>query len=83
MAVTGERARGSASRWTDRGFGFITPEDGGEDLFCHFSDIADGNALEEGKEVEFVKIYDERKGKERETRYPKPTLMNHQHRRDE
>jgi len=38
---------------------------GGEDLFCHFSNILDGNALEAGSQVEFVKVYDERRGKER------------------
>ena len=59
------RSRGTVSRWTDRGFGFITPEDGGEDLFCHFSNIDDGNGLEPGAVVEFVKVYDDRKGKER------------------
>ena len=59
------RERGTVSRWTERGFGFITPKDGGEDLFCHFSNIEDGNSLEPGTVVEFVKIFDDRKGKER------------------
>ena len=63
--VPGTREQGTVSRWTDRGFGFITPKDGGEDLFCHFSNIEDGNGLEPNTIVSFVKIYDERKGKER------------------
>ena len=62
---TGVKTEGTVSRWTDRGFGFITPKDGGEDLFCHFSNIEDGNGLEPGSIVNFVKVYDERKGKER------------------
>ena len=61
----GGREQGTVSRWTDRGFGFITPKDGGEDLFCHFSNIEDGNGLEPGSMVAYVKVYDERKGKER------------------
>lgn len=65
MAEPTPRLSGTVSRWTDRGFGFISPGDGGEDLFCHFSDVQDGNALEEGATVEFIKVYDERKGKER------------------
>ena len=39
----------------DKGFGFITPENGGKDLFVHHSEIkADGFAtLNDGQEVEY------------------------------
>eukprot|EP00965_Chrysotila_dentata_P256909 6212711-Pleurochrysis_carterae.AAC.1 len=61
----GGKSTGVACRWNERGFGFIKPDDGGEDLFCHFSSIEDGKALREGAKVEYVKVYDERKGKDR------------------
>jgi CspA family cold shock protein len=39
----------------EKGFGFITPADGGQDLFVHFSAIqSDGyRSLDEGQSVEF------------------------------
>ena len=39
----------------DKGFGFITPAEGGNDLFVHHSEIrGDGAAsLSEGQQVEF------------------------------
>jgi len=39
----------------DKGFGFIAPDDGGDDLFVHHSEVKTGGyaSLNEGQKVEF------------------------------
>jgi CspA family cold shock protein len=37
---------------TAKGFGFITPDDGGKDVFVHINDLA-GVVIQEGSKVEF------------------------------
>ena len=45
-------------KWFDEtaGYGFISPNDGGKDLFAHFSEIEAGSSksLSNGQAVEFV-----------------------------
>jgi CspA family cold shock protein len=49
-------ARGTVKWFSDqKGYGFITPDGGGKDLFVHFSNIeGEGyRSLEDGQPVEF------------------------------
>ena len=49
----------------EKGYGFLSNDEGGEDVFVQFSAIqTDGyRTLEEGQKVEFEEEMDERKGK--------------------
>jgi len=57
-AVQGENPKSTGTvKWFNdaKGFGFITPDDGGEDLFAHFSSIQMNGfkTLKEGQKVAF------------------------------
>lgn len=57
MSGESDRKTGTVKWFNDeKGFGFITPEGGGEDLFVHFKAIqGDGfKSLKEGQRVSYV-----------------------------
>ncbi|QEL25078.1 cold-shock protein [Bosea sp. F3-2] len=50
---------------TDKGFGFIQPDDGGQDAFVHISAVerAGLRTLREGQKVSYELVQDKRSGK--------------------
>jgi CspA family cold shock protein len=47
----------------DKGFGFITPENGGTDVFVHVSALESGGSLREGQQVSYEVGQDRKTGK--------------------
>ncbi|NTF10771.1 cold-shock protein [Agrobacterium rubi] len=47
----------------DKGFGFITPENSGTDVFVHVSALQQGGSLREGDNVTFEVGQDRKTGK--------------------
>lgn len=43
----------------EKGYGFITPNSGGKEIFVHATGIVDGEKLKQGQEV----VYDTEEGK--------------------
>jgi len=60
-----EFSKGVVVSYNNRGYGFITPEDDGDDIFVHVTQITDGNSLAANAEVEFILEFDVQKGKYR------------------
>ena len=61
-------SQGSVARIiNDRGFGFIKPKDGGDDVFLHHSSVANNgfDMLAEGQTVEYDMGRDDRSNKVR------------------
>jgi len=57
---------GTVKKWFDeKGFGFLAPDDGGEDVFVHRNSLVDVECLEQGDKVSFQTEFDDRKGKYR------------------
>lgn len=55
---------GTVKAWIeDRGMGFLTPDDDGEDVFVHRSDLIDGEWLSMGAPVSFERGFDQQKQK--------------------
>ena len=50
---------------TTKGYGFIQPEDGGNDIFVHISAVqaAGMQSLDEGQKINYEIVQDERSGK--------------------
>jgi CspA family cold shock protein len=61
---SGVTETGYVQRWnSERGFGFIRPKEGGDDLFCHVSALLDGDgSVQEADEVTYSRVFNSRKG---------------------
>jgi len=60
------RVSGTMKMWNDeKGFGFITPAEGTEDVFVHRSALGEGVTIESGSNVTYEAVWDDRRNKYR------------------
>jgi len=60
-----DKRKGTVKFFNDaKGFGFITPDNGGQDVFVHASGISGGGSLRENDKVEFEVQMDKKKMKD-------------------
>ncbi len=45
--------KGTVKKWLPRGFGFIDPDEGDDDIFVHHSEVEGADELEVGQRLEF------------------------------
>lgn len=57
-----ELESGTVRSWLDKGFGFISPDTGGEDIYVHANGLSGGDALKPGSHVQYARVPDPRKG---------------------
>jgi len=58
------RLSGSVKAWYDeKGFGFIVPDGGGDDVFVHRNALTDGQILNQGSSVSYDQEWNDQKGK--------------------
>lgn len=84
--MSGGLRRGKLVRWNDdRGFGFIQPVDGSQDIFLHISDIQDATRRPQNNDIICYVVTTQTDGKRRAKnafilgarRKPKSTQQNH------
>ncbi len=61
--MSDDRVEGEVKFFSEKGFGFIKPNDGGDDVFFHARHIKGARELESGQRVSFTRRFDATRGK--------------------